>query len=176
MYIDPDGEDSEPVDKDEIIIYAELEVVVITSSRIPPPPKNHARDIFRAGMSLTLIALEEPIPYDEVIIGIGTCVVTAIAYLDFMNNMRRYNALIRGQKAKEKTQGNYKSINPKKQAREDGKAKRENQPASERYAKDKAKAKAKAEGHDARRKAHDAKEKGAPDRTKKQIDEDYEIK
>ncbi len=68
-----------------------------------------------------------------------------------------------------------KKVRPKKEAREAAKEKRDSQPASEKYAKDKAKAKAKAEGPDARRKAHDAKEKGAPDRTKKQIDEDYKI-
>uniref|UniRef100_UPI0026138DEE hypothetical protein n=1 Tax=uncultured Dysgonomonas sp. TaxID=206096 RepID=UPI0026138DEE len=69
-----------------------------------------------------------------------------------------------------------KKINPKREAREAAKEKRDSQPASEKYAKDKAKAKGKAEGADARRKAHDEKDKGAPDRTKKQIDEDYKIK
>lgn len=73
-------------------------------------------------------------------------------------------------------QNGYRKENPKKQAREEAKKKREEQPASEDYAKHKAKQKEKAEGKDARRESHDKKEKGAPDRTKKQLDEDYETK
>jgi len=64
-------------------------------------------------------------------------------------------------------------VNPKKQAREEAKQKRDQQPASEDYAKHKAKQLEKTDGKDARRKAHDAKESGTPDRTKKQLDEDY---
>ena len=73
------------------------------------------------------------------------------------------------------SRGSEKSTNPKKEAREAGKEKRDNQPASEQRAKWKAKELEKAEGPDARRQAHDAKDKGAPDRTKQQIDEDYKI-
>ncbi len=68
-----------------------------------------------------------------------------------------------------------KKTNPKREAREKGKAEKENQPASEQRAKWRASELEKAEGPGARRRAHDAKEKGAPDRTKKQIDEDYKI-
>ncbi|GAB6010284.1 RHS repeat domain-containing protein [Dysgonomonas reticulitermitis] len=68
-----------------------------------------------------------------------------------------------------------KPINPKKAAREAGKEQRANQPASEDYAKYKAKELEKNKGKDARRGGHDAKDKGAPDRTKKQLDEDYRI-
>ena len=75
-----------------------------------------------------------------------------------------------------KNQNDNKKTNPKKEAREAAKEKRDNQPASEKYTKDKAKAKGKAEGPDARRKAQDEKGKGEPDRSKKQIDEDYKIK
>ena len=50
------------------------------------------------------------------------------------------------------------------------------EPKSEDYAKWKAKEKAKADGKDARRKAHDVKNEGGRDRTKKELDEDYEIK
>ncbi len=64
-------------------------------------------------------------------------------------------------------------VNPKKQAREEAKQKRDQQPASEDYAKHKAKQLEKTDGKNARRKAHDAKEGGAPNRTKKQLDEDY---
>ena len=64
--------------------------------------------------------------------------------------------------------------NPKKEARENAKEKREQQPAPEKYAKDKAKDLEKREGKDARRDAHDKKEKGGGDRTKKQLDDDYE--
>lgn len=70
---------------------------------------------------------------------------------------------------------NEKKINPKREAREKAKEERENQPASEDYVKYKAKEKEKAEGKDARRKSHDSKEKGEPDRSKKRIDDDYKI-
>jgi RHS repeat-associated protein len=62
----------------------------------------------------------------------------------------------------------------KRVAREQGKAARDSQPASEDYAKWKAKSTEKKFGKDARREAHDKKPKGAPDRTKKQLNEDYE--
>lgn len=69
-----------------------------------------------------------------------------------------------------------KKSNPKKEARAEAKATRENQPASEKRAKDYAKDLEKREGKDARRSAHDAKEKGSGDRTAKQLKEDYKIK
>jgi RHS repeat-associated protein len=80
-----------------------------------------------------------------------------------------------------KSSDNYKNqkgrvqngnTNPKKAAREAAKEKREIQPASEKYAKYKAKELEKNKGKDARREAHDKKE-GLQDRTKKQINEDY---
>jgi hypothetical protein len=76
-------------------------------------------------------------------------------------------------KAKDGTKAATKVVNPKKAAREAGAEKRATQPASEKYTKDKAKKLEKTKGKDARREAHDKKEKGAGDRTKKQIDEDY---
>ncbi|MCH6202168.1 RHS repeat-associated core domain-containing protein [Aquiflexum sp. LQ15W] len=63
--------------------------------------------------------------------------------------------------------------NPKREAREKAKENRNEQPASEDYAKYKAKELEKSKGKDARREAHDKKESGAGDRTKKQLDEDY---
>jgi RHS repeat-associated protein len=63
----------------------------------------------------------------------------------------------------------------KREAREAGKEQKANQKDSEQRVKWKANELEKAKGPDARRRAHDAKEKGAPDRTKKQIDEDYKI-
>jgi hypothetical protein len=48
-------------------------------------------------------------------------------------------------------------------------------PVPERSVKWKAKELENANGKPARRDAHDAKDKGSPDRTKKQINEDYEI-
>jgi len=48
------------------------------------------------------------------------------------------------------------------------------EPASEDEAKWRAKQKEKRDGKDARRAGHDAKEKGAPDRSKRQLREDYE--
>jgi RHS repeat-associated protein len=77
-------------------------------------------------------------------------------------------------KAKDGTKAATKAVNPKKAAREAAAEKRAKQPASEKYAKDKAKKLEKTKGKDARREAHDKKEKGAGDRTKKQIDEDYD--
>jgi len=62
----------------------------------------------------------------------------------------------------------------KKKARQDAKDKRDQQPASEDYVKYKDNKLDKAKGKDAGRRAHDKKEAGAPDRTKKQIDEDYD--
>jgi hypothetical protein len=64
--------------------------------------------------------------------------------------------------------------NPKKEAREKGKEIRDSQPASEDYAKWKAKSLEKRQGKEARRVAHDKKTKGSPNRTKKELDEDYE--
>lgn len=62
----------------------------------------------------------------------------------------------------------------KREAREAGKKKREEQPASEDYVKKyKAKELEKNKGKDARRQAHDKKQKGGGDRSKKQIDDDY---
>jgi hypothetical protein len=75
---------------------------------------------------------------------------------------------------KDGTKTATKSVNPKKVAREAGAEKRAKQPASENYAKDKAKKLEKTKGKAARREAHDKKEKGAGDRTKKQLDEDYQ--
>lgn len=74
---------------------------------------------------------------------------------------------------KDATKELHHYINPKKLARQQTNEIRDKQPASERYAKNKAKELEKKEGKDARRKAHDAKERGEPDRSKKQIDEDY---
>jgi len=65
-----------------------------------------------------------------------------------------------------------KKVNPKKQAREAAKEKRDQQPASEDYAKYKAKEQEKKKGKDARRRAHD-KKKGS-DRSKDQLDEDFD--
>jgi hypothetical protein len=66
--------------------------------------------------------------------------------------------------------------NPKKEARERAKEIRDQQPDSENYANYKAKELEKAKGKDARRKAHDAKDKGGPpNRTRKELDEDYNI-
>ena len=61
----------------------------------------------------------------------------------------------------------------KREQRAQGQDKRDNQPASEEFGKGQAKELKKKEGPDAARKAHDAKEKGAPERTKQQIREDY---
>ena len=66
-----------------------------------------------------------------------------------------------------------KKTNPKKEARQKAKEKRDKLPASEQYVKYKAKELQKKLGKDARRNAHDQKEKGEPDRNKKQINEDY---
>ena len=66
--------------------------------------------------------------------------------------------------------------NPKKAAREAGKEKRDNQPGSEKRGKDSSRDLKKREGPDAARRAHDAKDKGAPDRTKQQLKEDYGTK
>ena len=66
-----------------------------------------------------------------------------------------------------------KKTNPKKEARQKAKEKRDKQPASEQYVKYKAKELQKKLGKDARRNAHDQKEKGEPDRNKNQINEDY---
>jgi RHS repeat-associated protein len=71
-----------------------------------------------------------------------------------------------------------KKVNPKKAAREKAKAKRDQQPASEDYAKYKAKEIEKTGGKEARRAAHDKKEVKRvngrrQDRTKKEIDRDY---
>jgi RHS repeat-associated protein len=63
--------------------------------------------------------------------------------------------------------------NPKREAREKATENRNQQPASEDYAKYKAKELEKSKGKDARREAHDKKESGTGDRTKKQLDEDY---
>lgn len=73
-----------------------------------------------------------------------------------------------------------KKMNPKKVAREAAKKKRNQQPASENYAKFKARKLEKAKGKDARRKAHDKKEKRRvngrrQDRSKEEIDRDYNI-
>jgi len=48
------------------------------------------------------------------------------------------------------------------------------EPASEDYVKWKAKEKEKRDGKQGRRDAHDEKQEGEPDRTKDQIDEDYQ--
>lgn len=64
--------------------------------------------------------------------------------------------------------------NPKKEAREDAKQKRKEQDGSEKKAKDNGKKLEKAKGKDARRQAHDMKEKGSrPNRTDQQLNEDY---
>lgn len=68
--------------------------------------------------------------------------------------------------------GNKKPYS-KKEARELGRQKRESQPASEEKAKWKARELEKSKGKDARRAAHDMKEKGSGDRSNKQLDEDY---
>jgi hypothetical protein len=69
-----------------------------------------------------------------------------------------------------------KKANPKKEAREAARDKKAQQPASEAYTKYKARELEKSEGKDARRRAHDAKEKGEKDRSKSRIDDDYKIK
>ena len=61
----------------------------------------------------------------------------------------------------------------KKKLDKKAKEKRDKQPASEQYVKYKAKELQKKLGKDARRNAHDQKEKGEPDRNKNQINEDY---
>jgi RHS repeat-associated protein len=76
----------------------------------------------------------------------------------------------------QKSQDKNKTSNPKKEAREQGRQARENQPAPEKRAKDSGRDLEKREGKDARRKAHDEKKKGEPDRTKKQLKEDYNTK
>jgi hypothetical protein len=106
------------------------------------------------------IMLAEPTPFGEAIVGI----VNGAFLIYNMSNIVDEN------------QSALSKINPKKQAREEAKKKREEQPASENYAKHKAKQKEKAEGKDARRESHDKKEKGGPpNRTKKQLDDDYKI-
>lgn len=80
-----------------------------------------------------------------------------------VNKSNGYNY---GEKSNEK-------INPKKAARKRGKEMRNNQPASEEYAKYRAKELEKAQGKNARRRAHDAKDKIGKDRTKEEINEDY---
>ena len=69
-----------------------------------------------------------------------------------------------------------KKNNPKKEAREQAREKRDNQPASEKRASDSQRDLTKREGRDASRKAHDVKKKGEPDRTTKQLKEDYGTK
>ena len=64
-------------------------------------------------------------------------------------------------------------VNPKKEAREQGRIKRAGQKAPEKYVKYKAKKLEQAKGKPARREAHDAKDKMGKDRTKTEIDEDY---
>jgi uncharacterized protein RhaS with RHS repeats len=74
---------------------------------------------------------------------------------------------------KKKAADKAKKKYSKKEARQKAKEKKEQQPASEDYVKYKARELEKSKGKDARRKAHDKKRSGAPDRTKKQIDKDY---
>jgi RHS repeat-associated protein len=77
-------------------------------------------------------------------------------------------------KTKVQSSNSTKEKYSKKEARENAKKERENQPASENYVKKyRARELEKKAGKDSRRKAHDEKEKGGKDRTRKQIDEDY---
>jgi len=64
----------------------------------------------------------------------------------------------------------------KERVNQERKDRKENEPASEDYVKKhKAKQKEKADGKKGRRKGHDKKQKGEPNRSKKQVDEDYKI-
>lgn len=67
-------------------------------------------------------------------------------------------------------------MNPKKEQRKQGQEMREKQPGSEKRGKDYAKDLEKREGKDARRQAHDIKEKGSKNRTVKELKKDYKIK
>ena len=80
------------------------------------------------------------------------------------------------QKVDNASNNSDRKVNPKKEAREAGKEKRNNQPGSEKRAKDYGKAVEKKEGKDARRQAHDAKEKGVKNRTVQELKEDYKQK
>ncbi len=104
---------------------------------------------------------------DEVVTGVGEALgvdETVLAVVSLVLNPK---------KAGKNIDKLAKRVNPKKAAREAAKKKRAQQPASEDYVKYKAKKLEKKRGKDARRNAHDKKSKGQPDRSKKQIDEDY---
>jgi len=72
-------------------------------------------------------------------------------------------------KAKERRAKEQAEARKKKHGDEDWE-----EPASEGYAKWKARELEKSKGKDARRKSHDKKRKGEGDRSKKRLDEDYE--
>jgi RHS repeat-associated protein len=96
-------------------------------------------------------------------VGVGVAAEGAILAVSGYNNLAN-------QKGRVNAEG---KSNPKREAREKAKENRNQQPASEDYAKYKAKELEKSKGKDARREAHDKKESGTGDRTKKQLDEDY---
>lgn len=85
---------------------------------------------------------------------------------DLCTNVYAINGLIR-------IGDDISKINQLGGIQEVGKENRDNQKASENYAKYKAEKLEKAAGKGARRDAHDAKDKIGCDRTKKELDEDY---
>ena len=74
----------------------------------------------------------------------------------------------------ERGKGN-KKINPKRVARKNGHLKSQDHPAPEGYVKYRARELETKRGKGARRDAHDAKDTAGRDRTKAEIDEDYDV-
>ena len=109
---------------------------------------------------------------------IATLGIVETAYGGFITNNAKNNMendSSSGNGNSSNSEGTRKT-NPKKEAREAGKVNRENQPGSEKRAKDYAKQLEKESGKDARRTAHDAKDNIGRDRTVKELKEDYNRK
>ncbi len=109
------------------------------------------------------------------LIGVGTAetLIGGNIAINAMNNLKNDNSSSNNSSSSEDSS---RKSNPKKEAREAGKANRENQPASEKRAKDYGKQVERESGKDARRAAHDAKDNIGRDRTVKELKEDYNRK
>ncbi|QRE04877.1 hypothetical protein [Flavobacterium psychrophilum] len=130
-----------------------------------------AIELATAGLGTEVAA---PLALDGAItIGVGT---VETAYGGFIANNAMNNMKNDSSSNSNSSSSESRKSNPKKEAREAGKANRENQPASEKRAKDYGKQVERESGKDARRAAHDAKDKIGRDRTVKELKEDYNRK
>jgi RHS repeat-associated protein len=123
----------------------------------------------RAGVFFVGAAVADgPVPVGEVVGGVvvaGSCLIRGTrAVINIFNDSSDADEPEQKESKKER----------RKRLKEERKERKANEPASEDKVKWKAKELEKREGKDKRREAHDKKQRGEPDRSNRQIEEDYE--